>query len=1849
MANIDRFSIVTLIFFFLSTVFVIVPIKIPIRLPYLGRRNIPINLNTAPILAIAILWASQCLGPEQIRNGIVGTEGIKPYNILILFISLAYMAITLDITGILQAAAFWVSNRGGSNGHKLYLYFYIMLTLISMILGNDPVILSGTVFLVYYTAATQLKPLAWLMSEFAAANTASMVLFVGNPTNVVICEGFGINNAAFTAYTILPFVACNVFCFVALAIQFRGKEYVPRKLNITGQLNVREVLKDPVGAIFGSIILGSCLIVVLVLSFLHIDVWKIILPFAGVKFLFDMSWDHYRYTTGRLSKADPQDEEDTVRHALQRATTATTSDFLKRNHQQPNQCHQPQSIVVRHRLSLTPIPNRPLIPIPNLLSSKRARFNKQYKALADHFPTFFTALPRLPFALIPFAFSQFILIEALTRHGWIEIFGRWLAIASGGKMFPAIWIIGVMGVILCNIAGTNIGATIFLTKIIHQAGFDGPTQRAAAISLAVASNIGAVSFTFPASLAGLLWVSILKQKKITVTQWEFAKWNSLPLLFMSGVGFAVMSNNKDDPRDPYQEVVLTFPKTWYQESSDGLNSSGMFLSGLIMVTRNRFLAWPAVMFSLNTMFNQHPARSKGDVMDHPATPFDLKKSTLRGMKRLCLKSGVFPPLLILQGVQFGGDPVEVGGFGDIWEGTYQNIRVCVKMARQIKDLKKTLFTKAFVKEAIIWSQLSHPNVLPFYGIYVLGDQRSRMALVSPWQENGNIAVYLRNKPDSARFPLVSISLGSQLIHDLTEVSAKIFDILEGLKYLHEHTIVHEDLKAATGSACLADFGLSSIAGEAEVGWTSVQTTQHGCGTVGWWAPEVFIDGNRPRCSSDIFSLASLMYEIFTGQTPFYEVSNKQAIVVRVMQGFTPTKPSLDHLSNETWTIMEMCWSRDPEKRPTVGEVKEQLHKSLTGQPSQFVDIRPKSTGEYPSPQSIRSEGLAFTEDEIKLMTHCEAQNQMLAVSSPSSSEASSDEGCFPTTSCATPPPSCSLLSTQNHQNKVGAEESIMEDRHMCERIRPAAAPLTLPTSMNPASHLTVAQRDYVAKSTSQLAFTESEVLEILVSKTRKWWLARNANGSQGLVPSDLLVEYAGGSTHHSNKDVKPQSPADPFVDKAEVWETYKVKDDEFPDELSIRKGEILDVAHKIGPSWLARKKDGTVGLVRFRRVFLVYHAVGAKPVEAHTVKAVALHDYTADPHDPRSLSFTKYEVLGIVDRTTEKWWLAQKQNGKVGRAYFKFMYSWSRQAIDDYDIESPKGFPTILSSSPPGAMGSATSAPLYPTSVATCTERKGHYHRCEGLTSCCDCSGKRNLTACFNAPPSSKVLESPQKLLEKIFSSSATCKALLQLKGDNAQSCLEILQKAIDAPETSGSLRCSVVHTMKHLCARSGVFPRNLMLQDAQLGIEPVVSENSSILKGTYKNTRICIKVLRIGEKSRCGQPMKVLLKEAMLWSQLSHPNLLPFYGICRLRDHSDGIAIVSPWQENGNISIFRHALHDSTLSSFILVHQIYDILNGLCYLHKHQIVHGDLKLANILITSSGSACLANYGLSCIVEAAGLRTPSDHTSSSSVLVSNALAPELTGLTATGLSPKTTFASDIFQFAFVFYETLTYHNTFHNATPLGKGQYNVQDSSLSPTGAVSNETWTILEGCWSSAPQDRPTATQILQRLERMYFTSSSGPPGPDPSYHHFPCPSSQLIQRRFPIRFTEADMNILLQYAALNNSSFSVQDDSENESDESSQQPAPQEYKLVQALRDHMATTASQLSFGKSEPLQILVSATEKWWLARNIHGTTGHNANHDSLPDELSVQKGEILDIAHRTGPSWLARKADGTIGRKY
>ncbi|KIJ37054.1 hypothetical protein M422DRAFT_178471 [Sphaerobolus stellatus SS14] len=65
-----------------------------------------------------------------------------------------------------------------------------------------------------------------------------------------------------------------------------------------------------------------------------------------------------------------------------------------------------------------------------------------------------------------------------------------------------------------------------------------------------------------------------------------------------------------DPRDPSAEVPLSLPKAWRKEAPDGLAAISMFLSGAVMVMRNRYFAWPALLVAVASYVSAKPMRQK---------------------------------------------------------------------------------------------------------------------------------------------------------------------------------------------------------------------------------------------------------------------------------------------------------------------------------------------------------------------------------------------------------------------------------------------------------------------------------------------------------------------------------------------------------------------------------------------------------------------------------------------------------------------------------------------------------------------------------------------------------------------------------------------------------------------------------------------------------------------------------------------------------------------------------------------------------------------------------------------------------------------------------------------------------------------------------------------------------------------------------------------------------------------------------------------------------------------------------------------------------------------------------------
>ncbi|KAK1228990.1 hypothetical protein PQX77_007965 [Marasmius sp. AFHP31] len=292
--------------------------------------------------------------------------------------------------------------------------------------------------------------------------------------------------------------------------------------------------------------------------------------------------------------------------------------------------------------------------------------------------------------------------------------------------------------------------------------------------------------------------------------------------------------------------------------------------------------------------------------------FKLRSSILRMMLHLSKRSGLCPNCLNIKNVKRVGDyPVGGGGFGDVWKGKIDDQVVCLKMVKVylVSDVQKLL--QEYMREAIVWQQLHHPNLLPFMGLYYLDKAREQLCLVSPWMDRGNLVRYLKDTPREA-----------------VDHQALAYDVASGLAHLHSMKIVHGDLKGVNvlmtpeERACITDFGLSRVADTHSLRLSS--TTRQASGTTRWLAPEL-LQSDPPSSismSSDMYAYACVCYEIFTGgNMPFQELSEGAVLVAVVLNKKHPSRPSgTSELRDKMWDIMVACWNHKAQDRPTAKNV-----------------------------------------------------------------------------------------------------------------------------------------------------------------------------------------------------------------------------------------------------------------------------------------------------------------------------------------------------------------------------------------------------------------------------------------------------------------------------------------------------------------------------------------------------------------------------------------------------------------------------------------------------------------------------------------------------------------------------------------------------------------------------------------------------------------------------------------------------------------------------------------------------------------------------------------------------------------
>ncbi|KAK8019061.1 hypothetical protein PG990_004199 [Apiospora arundinis] len=365
-------SIITLIAFFLANIAVLFPFHIPLPIPrflwnatlsiltklriippqtedavssshhheeattgFFRMTNFPINMVTAPLIADLFLLATLSIGRAEVYNGIVGSNNIDPIDVMVFFITLAYIALSIDASGLIRYLACRVL-KASSSGRRLYFYLYAFFFGLTTCIGNDPIILSGTPFLAYITRVSNIQaPTAWIYAQFAIANIASAILVSSNPTNLVLTAAFSVRFIDYTANIIVPVLFTVVLLFpFLLFVVFRDPGFIPPTIEMQKlehldggeeeaphggdpeQQGIREVLNpylDRWGATFAALIMAATLITVLALNAStggHVPVYWVTLPAAVVMFCWDVvfGWLN-RYETRELASRGQREAE----------------------------------------------------------------------------------------------------------------------------------------------------------------------------------------------------------------------------------------------------------------------------------------------------------------------------------------------------------------------------------------------------------------------------------------------------------------------------------------------------------------------------------------------------------------------------------------------------------------------------------------------------------------------------------------------------------------------------------------------------------------------------------------------------------------------------------------------------------------------------------------------------------------------------------------------------------------------------------------------------------------------------------------------------------------------------------------------------------------------------------------------------------------------------------------------------------------------------------------------------------------------------------------------------------------------------------------------------------------------------------------------------------------------------------------------------------------------------------------------------------------------------------------------------------------------------------------------------
>lgn len=392
------------------------------------------RLDTYWIIALigaVILLCSGFASFEDVGKQLVSNASINPIKILILFFSMTAISVILDELGLFKFLASVASSKAKENQYVLFLLLFLLTSLLTIFTSNDVVILTLTPFICFFSKRSKINPIPYLVMEFVAANTWSLMLLIGNPTNIYLATSSGITFIDYFKVMAIPTLIGGLVELGLLLLIFRKSLKQPLQSN-----ELIYHLDDKIPVIVGLIDLFVCLFFLVISSYIHLEMWIISAICAVFLILFMLIY----------------------------------SCFVK-----SNIVHVKETFI------------------------------------------------RLPYQLIPFFLSMFVIVVALNSQGISKALGDFLGSNN------TIWVYGYSSFLASNLIN-NIPMSILFTQLTSSLSETSFLQ--GVYASIIGSNIGA--FLTPiGALAGIMFSSLIGKNNIRFRFIDFVKYGfiiSVPVI-----------------------------------------------------------------------------------------------------------------------------------------------------------------------------------------------------------------------------------------------------------------------------------------------------------------------------------------------------------------------------------------------------------------------------------------------------------------------------------------------------------------------------------------------------------------------------------------------------------------------------------------------------------------------------------------------------------------------------------------------------------------------------------------------------------------------------------------------------------------------------------------------------------------------------------------------------------------------------------------------------------------------------------------------------------------------------------------------------------------------------------------------------------------------------------------------------------------------------------------------------------------------------------------------------------------------------------------------------------------------